>query len=474
MNRAAFLSLLLLTGCTVGPDFTPPAAPDLPGYDAAHLPKGEQVAQQDQKVNYGQAIPAAWWQLFQSPSLEQTLSQVVANNNTLAAAKASLAQAQQAVLAAQGGLYPQIDLAASASRNGAFRSNGTPTTSSYGFGPSLSYTPDLFGLTERTVEQAQAQADNQRYQMAAAYLTLTGGAVAQAINIAAARQQLATLEEIIASDEKNLDLVRRKFALGKAARTDELTAESQLMGDRAQLSTLRQQLSVARHALTVLASRMPAEWLPPDFAMNEFTLPRDLPAVVPAELVRQRPDILAAEAQLHAASAAVGIATAGLYPSLTLSAGLTQQSLSADNLFHASSSLWSLGGSLTAPIFHGGALQAQKQEAIDAFDAQFATYRQTVVVAFGQVADALRALDHDAEFIANAQQSLRVAETSLKFQRASYAVGKTSLLDLIVAERAFAQARMSFLSAQIQQLQDSVQFFVVMGGGWREAAAVSH
>jgi NodT family efflux transporter outer membrane factor (OMF) lipoprotein len=302
---------------------------------------------------------------------------------------------------------------------------------------------------------------------------LTGGAVTQAIAIAAARLQIATLEGILASDQQNLDLVRRKFEVGKSAQTDILTAESQLAGDRSQISSLRQQLSVARHALAVLASRSPAEWLPPEFDLSEFALPRDLPASVPSALVRQRPDILAAEAELHAASAAIGVATAEMYPTITLSAALTQQSLAIGTLFHGVSNLWSLGASLTAPIFHGGALEAQKQEAIDAFDAQLATYQQTVVQAFGQVADALQALDHDAEFIANARRSLGVAESSLALERTSYAVGKASILDLIVAERAYAQARLAYVAAQIQQLQDTVQFFVVMGGGWWTADELS-
>ncbi|HXP97607.1 MAG TPA: efflux transporter outer membrane subunit, partial [Telmatospirillum sp.] len=339
-------------------------------------------------------------------------------------------------------------------------------------GPSLGYTVDLFGLTRRTVEQQEALAENQQYLLAEAYLSLTGDAVTEAIAIAAARLQIATASDVIASDQKTLDLVRRKFEMGKAARTDILTAESQLLGDRAQLSSLRQQLSVARHALAVLASRSPAEWMPPEFDIGDFSLPHELPASVPSALVRQRPDILAAEAQLHAAGAAIGVATAQLYPTLTLSGALTQQSSGIETVLKGASALWSLGANVAVPVFHGGALEAQKQAAIDAYAAQLATFQQTVIQAFGQVADVLRALDHDAEFIANVRQSLDVSEKSLALQRASYDAGKTSLLDLIVAERAYAQARSSFASAQIQQFQDVAQFFVVMGGGWWEAGDV--
>ena len=465
-TQAITILPLLLAACTVGPDFSRPLPPGVQAYDAADLPRAERVVESDQHVDFGKAIPGAWWELFHSPSLEQTLRLVLANNNTLAAAQATLAQAQQTVIAARGAFLPQVDLAAGVQRSGStVTMPGGGAASIYSIGPSVGYTADAFGLTRRTVEQQEALAENQQYQLAAAYLTLTGGAVTQALAIAAARLQIATVEEVIASDEQNLDLVRRKFDVGKAARTDVLTTEAQLMGDRSQLSTLRQQLSVARHALTVLASRSSAEWSPPEFDMSEFVLPRDLPASVPSALVRHRPDILAAEAQLHAASAAVGIATAQLYPSITLTASLTREALTTGTLFQGASNLWSVGASLAAPIFHGGALEAQKQAAVDAFAAQSSTYQQTVVQAFGQVADALRALDHDAEFVAIARQSLAVSQSSLSLQRASYAAGKTSILDLIEAERVFAQARLSFAAAQVQQLLDTVQFFVVMGGG---------
>lgn len=470
-------SALLLSACAVGPDFQRPAAPTLQTYDTADLPQAERVADSGSPVISGQEVPARWWTLFQSAVLEQTLRLVVENNNTLIAAKATLAQAQQVVIAAKGPLFPQVDLQAGAQRSGSgvlVPAGSGSASSLYSIGPTLNYTVDFFGLTRRTVEQQEALAENQQYQLAEAYLTLTGNAVTQAIAIAAARLEIATVEELIASDQQNLDLVRRKFEVGKAARTDILTAESQLLGDRSQISSLRQQLSVARHALAVLASRSSAEWTPPEFDIEGFTLPQEIPVNIPSALVRQRPDILAAEAQLHAASAAVGVATAQLYPTITLTGALTQQSMGVDTLFRGASTLWNFGGNLAVPVFHGGTLEAQRQAARDAFDAQYATYKQTVIVAFGQVADALRALDHDAEFIADARQSLRVSEESLALQRGSYDAGKTSLLDLIVAERAYAQARLSFAAAKIQQFQDIAQLFVVLGGGWLGADDVAN
>jgi len=457
---------LLVGGCAVGPDFIRPEPPAAVGYDQARLPVDEQSSQQDQTVTYAKVIPERWWDLFQSQPLGQTLQTVISGNDTLAAARSTLAQSEQAVLAARGGFWPQLDLAASAQRTGGSSSVG----SIYSAGPTVSLTPDVFGLTRRTVEQQEALSENQGYLLGEAYLTLTGEAVTQAIAVATARQQIATVQEIIANDDRNLDLVQRKFDAGKAAQTDILTARSQLLGDRTQLATLRQSLSVARHALTVLASRSSADWMPPDFSLDDFSLPHDLPASVPSELVRQRPDILSAEAQLHANSAAIGMATAAEYPAVTLTGSVTREVLSAGG----SGTLWSLGAGLTAPLFHGGTLDAQKQAAVEAYNAQLATYRQTVIVAFGQVADALRALDHDAEQVSTLRQSLDVSEASLRLQRVSYDAGKTSLLDLIVAHRALSQAQLSLVSAKAQQLQDSVQFFVVMGGGWRHGDEQGH
>lgn len=464
--------LLLVAGvcsCTVGPDFTAPEQ-TAAAYDAAPLPPTERVAgtapSTGPSIDYGRAIPEQWWTLFHSPALDDTLRTVIAGSATLAAARATLAEAQQSVIAARGPLLPQLDLSTGAQRGGTLGPAPGPDSRLYSFGPGLVYTVDLFGLTKRTIEQQEALADYQRQQLTAAYLTLTGDAVTEAVAMAAARQEIATVEEIVTDDEKNLQMARTKFDVGKAARTDVLTAESQLTGDRTQLATLRQELSAARHAMSVLAGRSPADWSAPDFKMDDFHLPTELPGHVPSELVRHRPDIAAAEAQLHAASATIGVATAGLYPSLTLSGNLGQQSSTIDTLLMRSNSLWSAAAGLSAPLFHGGALEAQKQEAVAAYDAQFATYRQTIATAFGQVADALSALDHDAELLAGAKQSLDIAEATLSLLRVSYETGKSSAVDLVAAQRSLTQAKLAFEAARIQQVQDTVQFFVVMGGGW--------
>ena len=467
-----------LTGCAVGPEFVPPAPPPVQNYTATGTPAvmTPGAGEPAQRLVTGQAISAQWWDLYRSPRLNQVLDQAITDSPTLAAAKATLAQAQQAVIQARGGFYPQFDIAANAERqkttssrfasSGIGATTGSTTFSLYSLGPTVSFAPDVFGGTRRRVEEQEALAENQRYQLAAAYLTLTGNAVTQAINIASARLQIAAAQDIIAADEQDLQLVQLKFQAGKAARLDVLTAESQLANDQTLLPPLQQQLSAARHALSVLVGRFPNHWSVPDFELTEFTLPAELPVSVPSDLVHQRPDILAAEAQLHANSAAIGVAASQLYPNITLSGTFGVESLSTATLFQDSSEFWSLVANLTAPLFHGHALQAQKQAAVDAFQASAATYQQTVLTAFGQVADVLRALAHDADFVNAQKHALNTSNTAVSLQRMSYAAGKSDLLQLVVVERAYQQARLGYARAQAQRYQDTAQLFVAMGGGW--------
>jgi NodT family efflux transporter outer membrane factor (OMF) lipoprotein len=256
------------------------------------------------------------------------------------------------------------------------------------------------------------------------------------------------------------------FELGSAARTDVLTAESQLASDETALPALRQQLSIAQHALAILVGHTPAEWAPPEFELDTLTLPSAVPLTLPSTLVRQRPDILAAEAQLHAASANIGIAVAQEYPSITLSGSLTRDALTAADLFRDFARPWSLGGTLAQPLFEGGALRAQVRAARDLYSSQAAAYTQVVLGALGQVADNLRALEHDEERVAAYRHALRIADDSLALQRISYAAGKTTVLQLIDAERVYSQARLGDASAKVQQLEDAADLFVALGGGW--------
>jgi NodT family efflux transporter outer membrane factor (OMF) lipoprotein len=472
VGAAALALALALAGCTVGPNFSAPKAPAVSTY----TPGGAaEKAAGDQHFAVGKKITGDWWTLFRSDPLDTVLKQAIAGNRTLVAAQETLAAAQESVTEATAGLYPQVDLGGTAMRqhiNGAqfglseLPPQFPPYSNLFRVGPTVSYALDVFGGTRRAIEESAALAAVQDYRLDAAYLTLTGNAVLQALAIASLRAQLATVDGIIADDQRNLGLVRTELRAGVATQLDIETATSQLATDLTLRPPLRQQLSVARHALAVLVGKVPSVWQPPDFDLDRMTLPTELPVSLPSTLVRQRPDVLAAEAQLHAASAAIGVATAQLYPHITLSGAMSQQAISLDTLFHGASNIWSLGPGVSVPIFHAGALEAERRAAVDEFNAALATYEQTVLQAFGQVADVLEALNHDADLLAQEQGALRAAQSSLDLTRRSYSIGSVGILQVLDAQRQVEQARLGFVRAKVQRYLDTAQLFVAMGGGW--------
>ncbi|MGH8539219.1 MAG: efflux transporter outer membrane subunit, partial [Stenotrophobium sp.] len=410
---------LLMAGCSVGPDYARPQAPATRAYTAQ--PLSNLSGGSGQQLVPGQNPATDWWTLFESPALDATMKQALSGNRSLAAATASLAQAQEAVNASGGGLYPQASLNAGAGREkyGAQFSGPQviPAFTYFSIGPSVSYLFDYTGGQRRAVEQQQALADYSACQLQAAYLSLTGNVARQALAIASARARIAATQALLDDDAKNVALVQTAQAAGSATRVDVLSAQSQLAGDETLLPPLRQQLNVAQHALSILAGRAPADWTPPDFDLDGLRLPQTLPLSLPSELAHRRPDILAAEAQLHAATAAVGVATSHLYPQIGLSASAGPQSTSLSHLFDATNVAWGLSTGLTAPLFDGGTLRAQRRGSIDAMHAALADYEQTVLQSFGQVADVLSALDHDAEHLAAQQKALDLADASLKLTR---------------------------------------------------------
>jgi NodT family efflux transporter outer membrane factor (OMF) lipoprotein len=488
---------LAVAACTVGPDFETPKAPAVSGYlppqAEARPPATDGVA--PQRVALGDAVAKDWWRLFRSPALDEVVRLALGGNRTLVQARATLAQFRASADQARGAYYPQIDGTGSVQRRQS-SSSGSSVSSSGGVGTtgvsrgsndhpfttesnqfavglSATYMLDVWGATTRLVEQQDALAEQQAYQLAAAYLTLTGTAVQQAVTIASLRLQIAAVEDIVADDRRTLDLVERRFQAGKGTRTEVLTARSQLATDFAQLPQLRQQLAAARHALTILLGKFPAEWMPPDFNLADFVLPDALPVSLPSELVRQRPDILSAEAALHAASAAIGVAQAAKYPRFDITGTIGQQAIATNVLFGEGTNIWSIVGAITAPLFHGGALDAQKRAAVEAFEASYAGYQQTVLTAFGQVADTLRAIGHDAELVDAQFRALDTARSALDLQRLSYDAGKTDLFALLDLQRQYQQARLGHAQAVAQRRLDTVQLLVAMGGGWwHERAAL--
>jgi NodT family efflux transporter outer membrane factor (OMF) lipoprotein len=427
-----------LTSCAVGPDFVRPAAPADQTYSAEnHLDHfGSQY------INQQKNISPVWWQEFNYPELNIVVEQGVKNSYTLVSMQETLKQAEEMVNAARGQLWPQIALDASVGRQkygvalfGPIDISIPPYTY-YEIGPSLSYMLDVFGSTRRTIERQQALAVYQKYEWNAAYLSLTGNIAVTALTIATLNAQLETTKQIIYEDKKNLNLVQQSFNLGSATKVEVLSTKSQLDNDETLLPPLRQQLTEAENTLNVLVGSAPANWIPPHFTLRHFTLPRELPLVLPSALVHTRPDILAAEATLHAASAAIGIATANLYPNINITASTFQEALLPANLFKASANAWG-----------------------------YSNYQQVVLKAFGQVNNVLHALKHDEEELIMQKHAVQTAKYSLQLARLSYKEGNSGVLQILDSERLYNQAQIGYVKAKGQRYQDTVQLYLVLGGG---------
>jgi NodT family efflux transporter outer membrane factor (OMF) lipoprotein len=468
MKRASLslISALLLSACTVGPDFKTPAPPAVSTYAA----KGDATLPDDQRLALGRKIAGDWWAGFRSPPLDGVIRQALSANQDVEAARQRMAEAEEEVDAAEGALLPQVALGGTAGYQKYGRSlfgplNFTvPPFAYYTVGPTVSFPLDLFGGNKRMVEERQALLEYQGFELDAAYQSLTAHVAAEALALAAARAQLETLNGIIADDERNVGLVQSAMSAGSGTRVQLVTAQSQLAEDRALLPDLRQQQVVARHALAILAGKAPAEWAPPEFALSDFILPAELAVSLPSELVHRRADIQAAEAQLHAASAAIGVATASLYPNLNLTATVTQQALTPGELFNSIDNAYALAANLTQPIFNGGRLNAERRAAIDNYKAALAVYRQTILTAFGDVADRLQALSNDADRLHAQAAAADTASQSLDLARKSYEAGNSGILDVIDAERRNAQAQLGLARATAQRLMDTAQLYLALGG----------
>lgn len=460
----------VLAGCKAGPDFKRPDPPHVARYTAEplHL-ESDATPVPDQQITLGEDPGREWWHLFHSDALDAVVKGALEGNRTLLAANATLAQARELANAQAGALYPQLAMTAGVGRQrygaeflGSFAQ--PPPFNYYALGPTVSYTLDYTGGTARSVEQQYALAEYQRQQLNAAYLMVTGNAVLQSLRIALLQGEIATVEAILDEDRQNKQLVEVAFGAGSVSRVDVVSAESQLASDATLLPPLRQELSVARHALSIIMGRLPADAAPPEFALSQVTLPRSLPVSLPSELAHRRPDILASEARLHAATAAVGVATSNLYPHIVLTGSLGLQSTVLGRLLDGGSTAYGAAGSLTAPLFDGGTLRAQKRAAVAALQASAADYQQTVLEAFGQVADSLEALDHDAEQLDAQAHAQDAARENVDLTRKSYNEGNVGVLQVLDAERLYQNARLGYVRAQAQRYMDTVQLFLALGG----------
>lgn len=420
-----------------------------------------------------------WWTQFGSAQLDATVDAAFAGNRNLAVAEANLREAHELFKAQTGARLPVAELAAGPGRQkygAAFlgpNAGSFPPFTYYSIGINVSYVLDYAGGTRSAIEQRLALAEVRQHTLGAARLSLAGNVVLQALAIASAREQLHAVQSIVEEGRRNVDLVQKALDAGSVARLDLLTAQSQLADDETLLPPLRQQLSAAQHALAVMVGKPPASFTAPDFDLGAFTLPQSLPLALPSELARRRPDIRAEEARLRAATAAVGIATANLYPQVKLTGSLSRQALETSDLFDESATAFSLVGNLTAPIFNGGRLRAERRASIAAMESTVAGYQHTVLTAFGQIADILTALEHDQEQIAAQQKAFEVAETNLSLARESFSAGNTGVLQILDAQRLSQRARIGVVRAQAQRVQDMVELMVALGGETDVAAPAS-
>lgn len=467
---AACITCIASSACTVGPSFKRPSAPQTSSYTSPGESEPSGGAGFAQHIVLGGTPAADWWTLFHSPQLDGLIGQAVADNHTLAAARAALDEAQELVKVEAGASYPQVSLDGGLGRQKYGKEFlGSlfvlPPFSYMAAGATVSYTVDYLGGVTRSVEQRRALAQYERSEADAAYLALTGSVVLQAMDAAAARAEIEAISKLVSEDRDNLNLVRTEFENGSVSQVDVLTAQSQLASDETLLPPVRERLDVARHALAVLIGKAPADWTPPQLELASLALPRELPVSLPSELVHRRPDILAAEAQLHAATAAVGVATANLYPQINLTATGGLQAVPFQQLFDTSNAAWTLISGITAPVFDGGRLRAERSAAVDQLRASAAQYQQVVLQSFGQVADLLDALRHDSELLAAQSNALTAAESSAELARESYKAGNSGLIEVLDAQRQRLAAQLGLVRAQAQQYLDTAELFLALGGG---------
>ena len=473
---AAVAASSLMAGCAVGPDFKRPAAPEVDRYttqpvtdtaSSANVAGGEA-----QRFTSGAQIPGDWWTLFRSQPLNDLIEQALANNHDLKAAQAALSAARENVLAQRGTYYPSVTADFSATRQ---KQSGTiaPTPSSNAFQYSLftpqvsvSYVPDIFGLNRRTVESVQAQEQAVRFQTIATQITLSTNVVAAAVQLAALQSQVDATRELVDLNTHMVKILRDQVAKGYASGLDLAAQESQLAQTNATLPPLLKQLAQQRDSLAVLVGRFPSQAADLSFDLSNLKLPQDLPLSLPSSIVAQRPDVLQAEANMHAASAQIGIAIANRLPNIVLSANAGSTGLAMDQLFKSGTGFWGVGADITAPIFQGGTLLHQERAAKANYVAAAEQYRSTVMTAFQNVADTLVALDQDAAGLKAAAAAADAAKRTLDLSQRQLQAGYANYLSLLSAEQAYQQARINLVQAQANRYADTAALFQALGGGW--------
>jgi NodT family efflux transporter outer membrane factor (OMF) lipoprotein len=470
----------------VGPNYKRPAAPAVTRFTEAPLPPNTGAAPanadqpqttpsgRDQIFAPGADIPGAWWALFRSPTLTGEIATALRQNPTLEATAATLRQAQETTIAQQGGLFPTINGQFTRTRQ---RISGaeaglvgpqaaTETFSYYDAQLNVSYTFDVWGQIRRGIEASSAAAQAQRFQLEGAANMLAANTANAAITAASLSDQIDAEERLVAAEQQLLKTVRSQFELGGATGTDVATQESQLANTEALVVPLRTQLQQSRDQLAAYLGRTPAEAPIPTLRLADLTLPGTLPVSLPSNLVDQRPDIRAAEAQLHQATAQVGVAIANRLPQFTLTGFIGTAPAKIGDLFTPGNGIYSVLTQALAPIFQGGTLLHQQRAAVAAAQSAAFTYRATVINAFQNVADVLTALQGDAQALAANQQAERAAARSLSLAQVQYGAGGIAYLTVLTAQTQYQNAVIGLIRAQAARYTDTVALYVALGGGW--------
>lgn len=472
------LALVIPAGCAVGPNFKAPTAPANAGFTPAGSTPATATATaplpgaDSQRFIDGLDIPGQWWTLFQSPELNALIERALKQNPTLESAQAALREANENVAAERGALLPSLSGTYEAQRNrGSLAEFGLPGAGAYYYtlnsaNVSVSYTLDAFGGIRRQIEALQAEAEYTRFSLEASYLTLTSNVVAAAITEASLRAQIAAEEDIARAQQSALDITHRRVTAGGASRTDVLQQQAALQATLATLPTLRTQLAQERDLLATYVGALPAEYTDSQFRLETLKLPVELPLSVPSKFVQQRPDVRQYSALLHQTTAEVGVATANMLPQLTITGSYGGAAARFADIFSPASVVWALAGSVTQPLFKGGQLLHQRRAAVAAAQEAAANYKATVLTAFQNVADALLALQGDADALAAQAAAERSAAGSLDLVQAQYKAGGASYLQVLTAEQTYQNAAVALVKARAQRFTDTAALFQALGGGW--------
>lgn len=462
-----------LGGCAVGPNFAEPAAPDVGGYTAGRLVatgSADGAGGASQRFASGADVSGVWWRTLRSKQIDAFVREALANHPDLAAAQAALRQAREVAAADTSALFPSVTGNASVTREHV-SSAQTGTGSAalytlYNTSVPVSFTPDIFGGKARGIEADLASAEYQRFQLEATYLTLTSNVVSAAITDASYAEQIRVTQEQIDGQRQLVSLLEQQFGLGAVSSADVLSQKAQLAQTVATLPPLQKSRAQGRNQLMAYLGRLPSQDKGESVRLDDLRLPRDLPVTVPSLLVRQRPDIRAAESQVHQASANVGVATANMLPNLTLSASGGSQALALSALYSPQTAAWSVAASVAGPIFDAGSLFHTKESKVAALEQTSAQYRSTIITSFQNVADSLRAIQYDAALLKAQVEAEKTAADSLKIAQAQFKGGSTTFLTVINAEQTLLTARTNRVKAQASRYADTVALYQSLGGGW--------